>query len=254
MEKGAIVSALVFLGIVTLPVKIVMEFVNPGLLKSTVFAAVFGICILLMAIFSSKLVLKNDIKYSSKNVVLAFLSAVCCLGILWSAIAHFSVPSPSDVQFQYWLFNFFCLLSSLFFAGVSYSHLSGNNVFRKMQFIVFSPILMYITSLTVFFTFEFDDPSAYEVLGQSLMLLFFVYYSHFYIKLSEKNYLKRCFAFGVPAVVVNLCHYIPRLVTNPVGSVNSVSSISSILICAYVSLFLVSEMKFMDLPEKVGTI
>ena len=234
------------LGLVTFPLKIIMQFVKPGSEKSTAFAVIFSACVFGMMLLASRLTNHSKVNYSFKNFLLAGLRGICGLACAWNGIVHFNGPAPSDSKFKFLFFSVFSLLAALFFAFVSYSHLSGKNAFKTVQILVFAPVIMYIMSLTLFLSFELGEPSAYNVLAQCLSLLFFVYYSHFYVKCSNKNFKKRCLAFGIPAVTVNLCHFIPTAVSSSLGSPTSTFSFLSVSISAYILLFLINDVKLSD--------
>lgn len=246
LEKKSIFLILGILGVITLPVKIIMQYINFNSVRSTVFAIIFSACILAMMLLSSQLSKNSKVDYSFRNMPLTAVSAICSVMSLWTSISYFNGTPPSDAKVRYLFVAIFCALLSLFFALVCCSHYSGKNAFRVLQILIFTPVIMYILSLTLFFSFELTDYSAYNVLAQSLTLLFFVYYSHFYVKCSEKNFRKRCLAFGIPAVVVNLCHFIPTAISSSIGSPTSTFSILSISISAYILLFLVNDIKLSD--------
>ena len=242
MDKKILIMLLGMLGIVTFPVKIIMQFVSSGSEKSTVFAVIFSFCVFAMMFFSSKLADHSKVNYSFKNFMLSGLSIGCALSCIYTVWANSKTPAPSDAKFQYLFLSIFSAVSAVFFLFVAYSHFSGKNAFRTIQFLVFAPVIMYIASLTCFFSFEIEH-NAYDLLGQCLTLLFFVYYSHFYVKCSNKNFRKRCLAFGIPGICVNLCYFIPTVFSEPVGSLSYAFSIMSILISAYIGIFLVSDVR-----------
>ena len=231
------------LGLVTFPLKIIMQFVKPGSEKSTAFAVIFSACVFGMMLLASRLTNHSKVNYSFKNFLLAGLSGICGLACAWNGIVHFNGPAPSDSKFKFLFFSVFSLLAAVFFAFVSYSHLSGKNAFKTIQVLVFAPVIMYIMSLTLFLSFELGEPSAYNVLAQCLSLLFFVYYSHFYVKCSEKNFRRRCLAFGIPSVFVNLCYFLPVVFSTSFGSMDNVFSVMSLAISIYICLFLLSDFK-----------
>lgn len=246
MEKKFILSILVVLGIIALPVKIIMQYINFNSVRSTAFAIIFSTCIFAMMILSSQLSNSPKVNYSFKNLPLFSLSAICSAMSIWTSISYFNGTPPSDAKVRYLFLAIFCAISALFFALVCYSHFSGKNAFKVLQILIFAPVVMYVLSLTLFFSFELEDYSAYNVLAQSLTLLFFVYYSHFYVKCSEKNFKKRCLAFGIPAVTVNLCHFIPNVISSSLGSPANTFSLLSISISAYILLFLANDIRLSD--------
>ena len=254
MNRKTIIIILLALGIITCPVKIVMEIMNPGSVRSMMFAIIFAVCVFLMSIFSSGLAKYDNKEYSFKNPILAIFSGLSAAALLAYSAVLFNSSAPSDASFQYFGLSCCSVLSALFFGGVSYSHMTGKNFFRKLHFMLFFPIVMYVISLTLFFSFELDDPNAYNILSQALMLMFFVYYSNFYVKYSNKNYVKRCFAFGVPATLVSLCYSAPMLARDITNSTNCISSLTPIALSVYVFLFLMSRIKSIFEPEKVDLV
>ena len=242
MDKKFLIMVLGVLGIVTFPVKVIMQFVSSGSEKSTLFAVIFSLCVFAMMFFGSKLADHSKVNYSFKNFLLSGLSAACGLACVYNVFANSNNQPPSDAKFQYLFLSVFSALSAAFFVFVAFSHFSGKNSFRTIQFLVFAPVIMYIASLTCFFSFE-REHNAYDLLAQCLTLLFFVYYSHFYVKCSNKNFRKRCLAFGIPGVSVNLCYFIPTVISEPVGTMSHAFSVMSILISAYICAFLVSDFR-----------
>ena len=243
LDKKIIMIILGILGIVTLPVKIILEFINPNYVRSTVFAVIFSVCVFLMMILSSRLAKHEQNNSPMKNMPLAIVSFLCSCSHIWGFISYFKGPAPDDNKFQYFFLSILSILSSLFFLFVSYSHYSGKNLFKKFQILLFCPILFYLVSLTVFFSFEIGTPSAYNVAGQSLILMFLVYYSNYYVTCSKKVLKQRSFVFGIPAAIVSASYSIPALCLNSFGSINSVTSIVYLMTAVYISLFLASRLK-----------
>ena len=245
MDKKVTLMVLGILGFVIFPVKMIMELIDYSSVRTTAFACVFSACVFLTMIFSAFLYEKKERECSFKNMPLAVVSAVCCLLYLWSAFCYFKSQAPSDSKVKYFLMTVFCALSSLFFVFVFYAHLKGENLFKKAQIIVYMPFFAYLISLMLFFSFELGKPDAYNVLAQSLTLMFFVYYSNFYVRCSNKNFKRRSFIFGIPAVAVNLCYAVPQLIKgfNSFGTLNNVLQMTYVATSVYIFVFLFSDLK-----------
>jgi hypothetical protein len=98
----------------------------------------------------------------------------------------------------------------------------------------------------LFFSFELGKPDAYNVLAQSLTLMFFVYYSNFYVRCSNKNFERRSFIFGMPAVAVNFCYAVPQLIkglNSSFGELNNVLQMTYVATSVYIFVFLASDLK-----------
>lgn len=252
MDKKVILAILGVLGFIIFPVKIIIEFMNYSWARSTTFACIFSACVFLTMIFSLFLCDKKSKEYSIKNMSLALTSAICGLLYLWSFFCYFKNPAPSDAKFRYSLMTVLFVLSSLFFVFVFFAHFQGKNLFKKVQFIVYAPSFAYLVSLMLFFSFEMGKPDAYNILAQFLTLMFFVYYSNFYVRCFNKNFKKRCFAFGIPAVVVTLCYSVPNLIRNfdSFDSLNTALQMTYIATSFYIFTFLVSDLKKPDYLNK----
>lgn len=242
MNKKIVLTILGILGFIAFPVKLILEFVNPGSISTVPFAVLFTSCVFFMMIFSSKLP-EERVQSFQKNLPMSVVSAICSLGYACGALAYFKNPAPSDCKTQCFFLATLCTLSCLFFIFVFYSHFSGNNPFKKLQLLVFAPVATYLVSLTLFFSFEIKNLSPYNVAAQSLTLMFFVYYSHFYVKCSNKNFRRRAFIFGIPAIILTWGYSIPQLALNPLGSLEGMTSIMYILNSLYIFAFLASDLK-----------
>ncbi len=245
MDKKVTLLVLGILGFVIFPVKMIMELIDYSSVRTTFFACIFSACVFLSMIFSAFLYEKKESEYSFKNMPLSVISAVCCFFYLWSSFCHFQSQAPSDSKVQYFFVAVFYALSSLFFIFAFCAHFKGENLFKKVQFIVYMPFFAYLVSLMLFFSFELGKPDAYNVLAQSLTLMFFVYYSNFYVRCSNKNFKRRSFIFGIPAVTVNLCYAVPNLIKNfnSLGSPESVLQMTYIATSVYIFAFLISDLK-----------
>lgn len=245
MDKKFTLGILGILGFIIFPVKVILELVNSSLVRTTTFALIFSACVFLAMLFSAFLYEKKEKEYLFRNMPLTVISAACCFLYLWSSFCYFRNPAPSDSKVKYFLVAIFFALSSLFFLFVFCAHFRNKNMFKKAQIIVYMPFFAYLLSLMLFFSFEIGRPDAYNILAQSLTLLFFVYYSNFYVRCYDKNFKRRCFVFGIPAVFVTLCYSVPNLIRNFEGfnSLNTVLQITYIATSAYIFTFLASDLK-----------
>ena len=245
MDKKLTYVMFAIIGAVIFPVKLMVELINPQMVKTTWFMVFYAVFVFLMMVVSSKSKAMIEEKPVPKNILLAFISFLCALGCGWASYYYFTSEKPKDLKVQYTLLSVFCALSVLFFFYVCYSHVSGNNPFKNIQVLLFSAPIMYLSLLAVFFSYEIGKHDVYNVVSKGLTVLFFVYYSQNYVSIPDIGYKrKRMITFGLPASLISFGYFIPYIKSySPCCRSDNVifaSNIMHLLISFYILAFLVT--------------
>lgn len=185
-------------------VYIVSHELNP--FKLTVFLLVFAMIfvVLAIAIASSK-----DIKQKMeirKNIFLGSLSILVsvCFGIL--TFLYILDKSKYDFIVQHLIMILFSIIACITFALISITFLTGKNKFISSQTLIFGPTLFYIGVMINFLTIANSNADPFDAAANSFILLFFVYHSNVFVKMSQKIMAKRVFVFGFSAIISIVCY------------------------------------------------
>lgn len=244
MERNSIYVSFLILGIILFPVKTIIELINPDLVSSLWFISIYAFSLFVMMVVSSKSKITENKGSVPKSGILSFLSFLCVLGCSWGAYAYFLSEKPKDLKVQYTMLSVFCAISALFFAYVCYAHVSGKNPFKSLQMLLFAPSIMYLFSISVFFSYELGKHDVYSLITKSLALLFFVYYPQNYIEFSDIRYkFKRVITFGLPSSLISFGYFFSHVIgfslCSDFGSLGCASNIMHAVISMYILGFLV---------------
>lgn len=243
MEKNLMYATFFIMGVVLFPVKMIVEFVNPQIVHSIWFISIYALSLFVMMVVSAKSKAMKEGAPVPKNQLLSFLSFLCVPGCAWSAYVYFISEKPKDLKVQYTMLSVFCAISALFFAYVCYAHISGKNPFKNLQMLLFAPPIMYLFSISVFFSYEIGKHDLYDLLFKSLALLFFVYYPQNYVEFSDIGHKrKRMITFGLPSALISFGYFFSHMskisLCSNFGVLDCASGIMHALISIYVLGFL----------------
>ena len=240
MEKKIIYTIFTVLSLFMFPVKLVAEIMNPSVVKALWFLLSYVVTAFIMMVVSSKARLVPKEFHPGKNMILSLISLLSCGGCAWGAFAYFKAVKPKDLKVQYFLLMVFCALSALFFIYVFKAHLSDENPFKGFQLLLFAVPIMYLCSLTTFFSCEINK-DMYDFFAKALSLLFFVYYSQNYISFKDISYKRnRMVTFGLPASLVTFGYSLSHMQSFQPHSEMYVSRVMHALISLYIISFLFS--------------
>jgi hypothetical protein len=187
---------------------------------------------------------KNDLQQIlnfGKNQLLGILSFCICGAFVWCAYAFKNDVAPDDLKKQYFVMFFISCLTAISFLVSSISHFLGKNFFKSMPILAFIPVIYFLISLTLFLSFDIGLPNAYNLTAQSLLTLFFVYYTQIFVNCVEKiNIPKRLVVFGFPAIFATLSFTIPTIFSSTsLTSVSIATSVAHTFLIVYIFSFLV---------------
>jgi hypothetical protein len=228
---------------ILLLIKFVFSFLKNGMEYNLVFGAVCLLSALGISIscfWISNEDLKSFYKFK-KNLPMGSICALVCIAFALLAIAFWKDAAPADLKKQYPIMFFLSCVASLAFAFFSFSHFTGKNKFKFLQILIFAPAVYFIFSLTLFLSFDAGTPDPYNVIAQSFLSLFFVYYTQIFVKCSNKiNIPKRLVAFGLPSILALLSFAIPAIFSSRFScfSVLSLAPLTHTLAIIYIALFL----------------
>lgn len=204
---------LFFVSLVTIvPFKLYSTIAKTGMEKSLGFSVIITailIALELLVFFS-----KEDIRSfkSQKNFFTAICAAIISLCFLWSGISYLGDHSNYDFKLQPLIMFVLSVLSFITFIMVSLNFFIGKNMFKKAQVMVFFPALWFGVEMIAFLSISNSSPDPYNVALKSFMVLFTFYHTQLFVTATDKNILKRLFAFGIPSIVLAIMYNIPVLI------------------------------------------
>jgi hypothetical protein len=233
---------LIFLiaGIILWPIKFVFSFTNNKMEYNIVFGF---ICLAVLAIIIISCFYFDNGNFGNEfksDLTLGTLCSGISASFIWCALSFLKDHAPEDIQGQYFImFLLSCTVAISFFI-ISISHFTGKNKFKSMQLFIFAPAIYFLFSLTLFLSFDAGTPNPYNIIAQSFLALFFIYFTQFFLKCTKKiNIEKRLLALGLPSVLAAVSFTVPALFSNPsANSVLTSTSVAHTLVAFYIITFL----------------
>jgi hypothetical protein len=231
------------ISLLLLLIKFVFSFSRNGMEYNIVFGAICLLSALGISV-SCFWIPNEDLEFFhkfKKNPLMGFACAIICVSFALLAASFWKDTPPNDLKKQYPIMFFLSCVSSFVFAFSSFSHFTGKNKFKFLQILIFAPVIYFIFSLTFFLSLDSGTPDPYNVISQSFLSLFFVYYTQVFVGCSKKiNIPKRLVAFGLPSILSVFSFAIPKIFLSNFSwsYVLSLAPLTHILIVIYIALFL----------------
>ncbi|GMB10512.1 MAG: hypothetical protein NkDv07_0326 [Candidatus Improbicoccus devescovinae] len=201
--------------------------------------AIFGCC---LKIGTNGLKVFEEIK---PNVILFGLCIAIAIGFCWCGVSFWrdlvAKSVSKDLEKQYMFMIPAAILAVLTFIISGFSHLTGENKFKKAQFLVFGPVIYFVISIVIFLALSVN-PDAYLIISQGSLALFFVYYSQIFVTCVKKvNIIRRLLFFAVISFVSTVAGRLVLVFRGDTtgAGVNLASNFTYILVGIYAILFVV---------------
>jgi hypothetical protein len=225
--------------VVLLPIKIYCSFAGNGFERSEWFADICLSSLISIVFFSAKLDTHGKTEFPAfvRNLPLATLCMAIAAMFLWNAFLFFKVSPADDLTMQYKILSIMSLSSAATLILSAFSHLRGDNFFKKFQLAAFFPIIYFIISLICFLSLSVKA-DAFDVAAQSFLALFFVYYSQIFIRCGKKiNVIKRVVVLSCCSLATCLMAYItPSVFTGGFMAVAGSTAILYLFVSVYATL------------------
>lgn len=231
--------------ITVVPIKIYSSVSGNGWDKSAIFLIAVTTMIVITALCIA--LSEKDVKIirMRKNLPVGITALLSSALIAWSGVSYLIDATVYNSDRHPLIAAILSFLSAVTFAMIAFSFITGKNLFKKAQIMIFFPSVMLGLFMISFLSMSNNSPDPYNVLQNALFLLFLLYQSQVFITFVNRGTVKRLFLFGMPAIIASVMYNVPSLITDFGNGLDfkyvSVSSCLSFLAISLYMIFLFIE-------------
>ncbi|MBQ2902862.1 MAG: hypothetical protein IJE48_00540 [Clostridia bacterium] len=222
----------------------------------TALYAVLVIAVLAILVFGFLKRKKLDFSLEAvKRPGLSWLSLIAACGILIDAYSSFTAfmstdtdmitgkPESSGIVFL--VQSIFAVLSAIYFIMLWLTYLKGKTSGSEIRLLALAPVIWNILRLVARFMRTISyirvPELLFEMIAISFIILFFNSFAQVNAGLGEKNSEWKIGAYGLPAALMALICFIPRLVITLSGNTDLLYAQSSLQFCDLgIALFIIA--------------
>lgn len=190
-----------------------------------------------------------------KRPGLSWLSLIAACGILLDAynsfIAFTSVETnfitgkPDSSGIVFLIQSIFAVLSAIYFIMLWLTYLKGKTNGSELRLLALAPVIWNIMRLVARFMRTISyirvPELLFEMIAISLLILFFNAFAQVNTGLGEKNIEWKIGAYGLPAALIALIYFVPRLIITLSGNTELLYAQSTLQFCDIgIALFIVA--------------